>query len=193
MIRFLDIIISLASLILLSPIMLLISIWILIDTKSNPYYTQIRVGQFGKLFHIIKFRSMKPGSSKSGALTIGENDNRITRSGYFLRKFKLDEIPQLLNILVGQMSMVGPRPELPYFVKQYTEEQKKILLVKPGLTDEASLYYKNESSLLAQVSNPEQYFLEKIVPHKIELNQVFIANPSIQNYLRIILKTARLF
>jgi lipopolysaccharide/colanic/teichoic acid biosynthesis glycosyltransferase len=133
---------------------------------------------------------MRLNAQQMGGLTIGVNDKRITRSGYFLRKYKLDELPQCWNILLGDMSMVGPRPELPYFVEKFSEMQKIVLTVKPGLTDEATIFYKNESEILAKVNNPELYFLEKIVPHKIELNMIFINRQTVWNYLRIILKTA---
>lgn len=190
MLRILDIFFATVALIILSPLGMLIGIWVWIDTQNNPFFIQERVGKNGIIFNIIKFRTMRLNAQQMGGLTIGVNDKRITRSGYFLRKYKLDELPQCWNILIGDMSMVGPRPELPYFIEKYSEIQKIVLTVKPGLTDEASIFYKNESEILAEVNNPELYFLEKIVPHKIELNLIFINRQTVWNYLRIIFKTA---
>ncbi len=189
MLRILDIFFATIALIVLSPLGMLICIWVWIDTQNNPFFMQERVGKNGVLFSIIKFRTMLSDAQQMGGLTIGLDDNRITRSGYFLRKYKLDELPQCWNILLGDMSMVGPRPELPYFVKKFSDKQKLVLKVKPGLTDEATIFYKNESEILAKVKNPELYFLEKIVPHKIELNMIFINRQTVWNYLRIIFKT----
>lgn len=190
MLRILDIFFATIALIVLSPLGMLIGIWVWIDTQNNPFFIQERVGKNGIIFSIIKFRTMRLNAQQMGGLTIGVNDKRITRSGYFLRKYKLDELPQCWNILIGDMSMVGPRPELPYFVEKFSEMQKIVLTVKPGLTDEATIFYKNESEILAKVNNPELYFLEKIVPHKVELNMIFINRQTVWNYLRIILKTA---
>jgi lipopolysaccharide/colanic/teichoic acid biosynthesis glycosyltransferase len=190
MLRILDIFFATIALIVLSPLGMLIGIWVWIDTQNNPFFMQERVGKNGIIFSIIKFRTMRLNAQQMGGLTIGVDDNRITRSGYFLRKYKLDELPQCWNILIGDMSMVGPRPELPYFVEKFSELQKIVLTVKPGLTDEATIFYKNESEILAKVNNPELYFLEKIVPHKVELNMIFINRQTVWNYLRIILKTA---
>jgi lipopolysaccharide/colanic/teichoic acid biosynthesis glycosyltransferase len=190
MIRIFDILFATIALIVLSPLGVLIYIWVWIDTKNNPFFIQERVGKNGVLFSIIKFKTMLANAQQMGGLTIGIDDTRITRSGYFLRKYKIDELPQCWNILKGDMSMVGPRPELPYFVAKYSDSQKVVLTVKPGLTDEATIFYKNESEILAKVNNPELYFLEKIVPHKIELNMIFINRQTVGNYLRIIFKTA---
>ena len=190
MLRILDIFFATVALIVLSPLGMLIGIWVWIDTQNNPFFMQERVGKNGIIFSIIKFRTMRLNAQQMGGLTIGVDDNRITRSGYFLRKYKLDELPQCWNILIGDMSMVGPRPELPYFVEKFSEMQKIVLTVKPGLTDEATIFYKNESDILAKVNNPELYFSEKIVPHKIELNMIFINRQTVWNYLRIIFKTA---
>ena len=190
MLRILDIFFATIALIVLSPLGMLIGIWVWIDTQNNPFFIQERVGKNGIIFSIIKYRTMRLNAQQMGGLTIGVNDKRITRSGYFLRKYKLDELPQCWNILIGDMSMVGPRPELPYFVEKFSEMQKIVLTVKPGLTDEATIFYKNESEILGEVNNPELYFLEKIVPHKVELNMIFINRQTVWNYLRIILKTA---
>ena len=190
MLRILDIFFATIALIVLSPLGMLIGIWVWIDTQNNPFFIQERVGKNGIVFSIIKFRTMRLNAQQMGGLTIGVDDNRINRSGYFLRKYKLDELPQCWNILIGDMSMVGPRPELPCFVEKFSEMQKIVLTVKPGLTDEATIFYKNEPEILAKVNNPELYFLEKIVPHKIELNMIFINRQTVWNYLRIIFKTA---
>jgi lipopolysaccharide/colanic/teichoic acid biosynthesis glycosyltransferase len=190
MLRILDIFFATIALIVLSPLGMLIGIWVWIDTQNNPFFIQERVGKNGIVFSIIKFRTMRLNAQQMGGLTIGVDDNRINRSGYFLRKYKLDELPQCWNILIGDMSMVGPRPELPCFVEKFSEMQKIVLTVKPGLTDEATIFYKNEPEILAKVNNPELYFLEKIVPHKIELNMIFINRQTVWNYFRIIFKTA---
>jgi lipopolysaccharide/colanic/teichoic acid biosynthesis glycosyltransferase len=189
MIRGFDVLLSFLGIILLLPLGLLFAFWVVLDTLESPFFIQERVGQNGKLFKLIKLKTMCNGSDLKGDLTIGNYDSRITKSGYYLRKYKIDEWPQLWNILVGQMSLVGPRPELPYFVTMYQEVQLFILKAKPGLTDEASIYYRNESQLLAELEDPEKYFVEVIIPHKIELNLLYLNNPSIGNYFRIIFKT----
>ncbi|MDP3929414.1 MAG: sugar transferase [Bacteroidota bacterium] len=191
MIRFFDVILSIGAILVLLPLAIIICIWIVLDTHAFPFFKQTRVGLNGKEFNLLKFRSMSPNAQNHGPLTIGERDSRITKSGYYLRKYKLDEIPQFWNVLKGEMSIVGPRPELPYFVSLYSVSQREILKIKPGLTDEASIYYKNESQLLAEAINPEVYFLQNIVPHKIALNQIYLQNPSVLNYFRIIFKTIR--
>lgn len=189
MIRIADIFFALLGLIISLPIQLIVAIWVFIDLRSNPFFIQNRVGKNETTFKLIKFKSMVDGSELKGQLTIGNKDPRITSSGYYLRKYKLDELPQLWNVLMGSMSMVGPRPELPYFTSQYQESHKIVFLIKPGLTDEASIYFRNEPELLAKIDDPEKYYFEHIIPHKIQLNLIFIQNPSIVNYLRIIFKT----
>jgi lipopolysaccharide/colanic/teichoic acid biosynthesis glycosyltransferase len=189
MLRFLDVFFSLLGLLVLSPFFIFIAIWIKIDSKGAVFYTQKRVGLGGEEFNLIKFRSMRPDSDKLGLLTVGGRDPRVTKSGYFIRKYKLDELPQLINVLVGEMSLVGPRPEVKKYVDMYTVEQLKVLNVRPGITDEASIAYKNENELLAKSSNPELTYLEEIMPAKLELNKAFINSPTIINYFRIIFKT----
>jgi lipopolysaccharide/colanic/teichoic acid biosynthesis glycosyltransferase len=189
MIRIADIFFALLGLIISLPIQLVVTIWVFIDIRSNPFFIQDRVGKNGATFKLIKFKSMVNGSEMNGQLTIGNRDPRITSSGYYLRKYKLDELPQIWNVLKGEMSMVGPRPELPYFTSQYQESHKIVFSVKPGLTDEASIYFRNEPEILAKKDDPEKYYFEHIIPHKIQLNLIFIQNTSVANYLRIIFKT----
>ena len=187
--RTFDITFSIVVIVLFFPFGLLISLLIIGTSKGGVFFKQTRIGQFEKPFGLIKFRTMKPNSDKSGQLTIGMKDPRITKIGYFLRKFKLDEFPQFLNVLIGQMSIVGPRPEVKEYVDLYSEEQRKILNVKPGITDFASIEYFKENELLGKSENPKQTYIEEILPDKIELNMRYIENPTIGADLRIIWKT----
>jgi lipopolysaccharide/colanic/teichoic acid biosynthesis glycosyltransferase len=189
MIRFLDFILSVMGSIVLLPVFILISAFVLYDSRGSLIFRQIRVGKDGVDFKLFKFRTMKTGSDKKGQLTVGEKDSRITRSGYLLRKYKLDELPQLLNVLKGEMSFVGPRPEVRKYVDLYDDEQKKILSVRPGITDIASIEYRNENEMLKQYKDPEKAYIEIIMPHKILLNMQYIENYNLKNYLRIILLT----
>jgi lipopolysaccharide/colanic/teichoic acid biosynthesis glycosyltransferase len=175
--------------IVLLPVFILISAFVLYDSRGSLIFRQIRVGKDGVDFKLFKFRTMKTGSDKKGQLTVGEKDSRITRSGYLLRKYKLDELPQLLNVLKGEMSFVGPRPEVRKYVDLYDDEQKKILSVRPGITDIASIEYRNENEMLKQYKDPEKAYIEIIMPHKILLNMQYIENYNLKNYLRIILLT----
>ena len=159
------------------------------DSAGPIFYIQKRVGLNGKEFNLFKFRSMRVNADKLGLLTVGGRDSRITNSGYILRKYKLDELPQLLNVLKGEMSLVGPRPEVRKYVDLYTSDQRQVLQVRPGITDEASIKYKNENNLLAISENPERTYIEEIMPAKLELNKKFIQNPSLVNYFSIILRT----
>jgi len=188
-IRLLDILFSFVGLVLLSPLLLLIALWVKSDSRGPVFFRQIRVGRYGKDFQLFKFRSMRVDADKAGLLTVGGRDPRITGAGYFLRKYKLDELPQLLNVLFGDMSVVGPRPEVRKYVNLYTPEQRQILNVRPGITDMASIEFRNENEILAQSIDPEQTYIQDIMPQKIRLNQVFIKNPTIFNYLRIIFRT----
>ncbi len=190
MLRFLDWILSLLLLVVCTPVFLLLALWIKIDSRGAVIYRQKRVGRYGKEFSMFKFRTMYQGNDKL-LLTLGDDDRRITPVGYYLRKFKLDELPQLVNVFLGEMSIVGPRPEVKKYVDLYTDEQKTILNVRPGITDYASIAYANENELLARHPNPEQYYIDKIMPEKIKLNRVFIDQPSIGNYFKIILLTAK--
>lgn len=187
--RLFDILSSLLVLLILSPIILFFIIIIPLESKGSPFFSQERIGKNGKKFKLLKFRTMKPNSEKMGQITIGKKDPRVTKIGYFLRKSKLDEIPQLLNILRGQMSVVGPRPEVERYVLLYSDEQKKVLSVRPGLTDLASLEYINENELLAQSDNPEETYIHKIMPDKLTLNLRYIAQQSFWFDLQLIFKT----
>lgn len=189
--RLFDILVSLIFLVFLSPVFLVISLLIIFDSRGGVFYKQIRVGQFGKDFKLLKFRTMKPDSDKKGLLTIGARDNRITKIGYLLRKYKLDELPQLLNVIGGSMSLVGPRPEVKKYVDLYTEEQAKVLDVKPGITDYASIEYINENEILDKSSNPEETYIEEVMPAKLELNQIYIKNPGLNQDFKIIYLTVK--
>lgn len=189
MIRLLDMLFSFVGLVLLSPLLILIGLWVKSDSRGPVFFRQIRVGRFGKDFRLFKFRSMRVDADKAGLLTVGGRDPRITRAGYFLRKYKLDELPQLLNVLFGDMSVVGPRPEVRKYVNLYTPEQRQILDVRPGITDMASIEFRNENEILAHSIDPEQTYIQDIMPQKIRLNQVFIKDPTVFNYLRIIFRT----
>jgi lipopolysaccharide/colanic/teichoic acid biosynthesis glycosyltransferase len=186
MIRLFDLFFSLIGLLLLFPVSFLITILNSFETKGKPFFTQLRVGKDSKPFYLIKFRTMNKNSGNEIQLTIGERDKRITRFGFFLRKYKFDEIPQLLNVIKGEMSLVGPRPEVPKYVTMYTEDQKKVLTVKPGLTDYASIFFFNENEILARSVEPEKTYIEEIIPQKIELNNRFISDPSLNQYFHIL-------
>lgn len=189
MIRLFDIIFSLLGLVILSPLLIIIAIWIKIDSRGPVLYRQTRVGMNGIDFGLLKFRSMRVNADKAGLLTVGGRDSRITNAGYYLRKYKIDELPQLFNVLVGDMSLVGPRPEVRKYVDLYTESQKKILLVKPGITDMASIAYKKENELLARSPDPEKTYITEIMPEKIKLNMIYIEDPGIIHYFKIIFQT----
>ena len=189
MIRFFDFILSLVGLVVLAPIFIMLAIWIKIDSKGPVFYKQVRVGQNGIDFGLFKFRSMVVDADKKGLITVGGRDPRITRSGYFIRKYKLDELPQLINVLVGDMSLVGPRPEVRKYVNLYTDEQQKVLSVKPGITDYASIEYMDENEILGKSSDPEKTYIEEIMPEKIKYNMKYINNKSLFEYFKIILLT----
>ena len=189
MIRFFDILFSVAGLVILSPFIIIIALIIKVSSAGPVLFKQTRVGKDGKDFKVYKFRTMYTNADKKGLLTVGGRDNRITAIGYNLRKFKLDELPQLVNVLNGEMSIVGPRPEVRKYVDLYTEEQRKALKVRPGITDYASIIYRNENDLLASASDPEEYYIRELIPKKIELNFRYINNKSIKEYFVIIGKT----
>jgi len=177
------------GLIILLPVFILISICIAVDSRGGIFYLQNRVGKKGVDFRLWKFRTMKTGSHHKGLLTVGQKDSRITRVGFFLRKYKLDEFPQLFNVLKSEMSLVGPRPEVRKYVDLYSTEQMKVLSVKPGITDLASIEYANENEILGRSPHPDKTYIEEIMPAKILLNMKFIEQPTLRNYLFIILKT----
>jgi lipopolysaccharide/colanic/teichoic acid biosynthesis glycosyltransferase len=189
--RIFDIIISFFVLLFFFPFGLIISLLIIFSSKGGVFYKQKRVGKNGVSFNLLKFRSMKPDSDKLGQLTIGMKDPRITKIGLFLRKSKLDEFPQFINVLFGEMSIVGPRPEVQEYVDMYTDEQRKILDVQPGITDYASLEYFDENRLLGESENPRETYIHEIMPHKIKLNEKYLENPSLSQDLKIIFQTAK--
>lgn len=189
--RLFDIIFSSIVLIIFLPFGLLIALIILVSSKGGVFYRQERIGQYGEPFRLFKFRTMRKDADKVGRLTVGMRDPRITRIGYFLRKYKLDEFPQFINVLIGDMSVVGPRPEVREYTDLYTDEQRKILTVKPGITDYASLAYFDENRLLGESDNPRKRYIEEVMPAKIDLNQRYLNNPTITHDLKIIWKTVR--
>lgn len=189
MIRLFDILFSLLGLLLLSPLFVVLYLLIISESKGGAFYIQERIGQNGKAFGLYKFRSMRVGSDAEGLLTVGERDNRITRIGYILRKTKIDELPQLLNVLKGDMSLVGPRPEVRKYTDMYTEEQRKVLSVRPGITDYASIEYVNENELLSKADDPERMYIEIVMPNKIKLSMKYLEHYTIGEYFKIIFLT----
>lgn len=186
--RLFDLVLSICGILFLLPFFIIISVLIKLDSPGDIIFKQIRVTKDGKEFKIFKFRTMRPDTEKQGQITIGA-DNRITSIGNFLRKTKLDELPQLFNIVIGDMSFVGPRPEVPKYVRMYTEDQKEILNVRAGITDYASIYFSNESEILGEQKNPETFYIEKIMPYKIELNKKYIEESGIITDIKIIFLT----
>ena len=189
MTRFCDIVFSFIGLLLLSPLFLIVALWIVIDDPGPVFYCQQRVGRNNKDFGLLKFRSMRVGADKMSLITIGDRDPRVTRAGYYIRKFSLDELPQLWNVLIGDMSLVGPRPEVRRYVDLYTEEQCKVLSVRPGITDYASIEYIDENTLLAQAEDPDKTYIEEIIPAKIALNMRYINDRTLGQYFKIIFLT----
>ena len=187
--RLFDIIASGLGLIVLSPLFLILAVWIKLDSKGPVFYRQVRVGYKNKDFRIFKFRSMRVGADKGSLVTIGGHDPRITQSGYFIRKFKLDELPQLINVFVGDMSLVGPRPEVRHYVYFWTSEQMRILDVKPGITDPASIKFRNENELMEKTEDPEKYYIEVIMQEKIKLYMEYVEKHSFWYDIRLIFKT----
>lgn len=189
MIRVCDIVFSFFGLLFLSPLFLIIALWIIIDNPGPVFYRQQRVGKDGKDFGLLKFRSMRVGADKMSLITIGDRDPRVTRAGYYIRKYKIDELPQLWNVLTGDMSLVGPRPEVRRYVDLYTDEQRKVLSVRPGITDYASIEYIDENRLLAQSTDPDKTYIEQIMPAKIALNMRYIGHETLGEYLKILFLT----
>jgi lipopolysaccharide/colanic/teichoic acid biosynthesis glycosyltransferase len=189
MIRFLDFLFSFLGLILLSPFFLLIALFIKLSSSGPVLYKQSRIGLNGAEFDVYKFRSMRLNSDKLGLITVGGRDPRVTPVGYFLRKYKLDELPQLINVLNGDMSLVGPRPEVKKYVELYTNEQRKVLSIPPGITDWASIYYRDENVILGQSSHPERDYIEKVMPDKLNYNLIYIENYGLVQYFKIIFST----
>lgn len=187
--RIFDVVASGIGLIVISPVLVLISVLIKIDSRGPVFFKQKRVGKNNEIFEIYKFRTMVNDAEKIGRqITVG-NDNRITNIGKFIRKYKIDELPQLINVFRGEMSLVGPRPEVPRYVELYSENQKQILLVQPGITDYASIEFRNENDILGKSSNPDKEYIENIMPAKIKLNLKYINEVSLFTDIKIIIKT----
>lgn len=187
--RLFDCIISSFLLLIFLPLFVFIALLVQFSSKGGVFYTQKRVGQGGKPFGMFKFRTMYVDADKKSLLTIGDHDPRVTVVGFYLRKYKIDELPQLFNVWLGTMSLVGPRPEVSRYTDLYTDEQRQILNVKPGITDYASIEYADESELLAQAADPEKEYIEQIMPRKIALNQRYIAEQGVFVDIKIILLT----
>jgi lipopolysaccharide/colanic/teichoic acid biosynthesis glycosyltransferase len=189
--RFIDLTLSFLGLLILSPFLLFIMALIVIESKGGVFYVQERIGLHKKPFRSYKFRSMRPNADKGGLLTVGSRDHRITRIGYFIRKFKIDELPQLFNVLKGEMSLVGPRPEVSKYVALYNEHQLKVLSVKPGITDWASLKYFEESDLLAKSTDPDKTYIEEIMPAKLNINLAYVQQHNLKEDFKIIFLTLK--
>ena len=189
MIRVFDILLSFVGLVLLFPFFIFIAFIIKISSRGPVLYRQPRIGLNGSEFSLFKFRSMRLNSDNFGLLTVGVRDSRVTQVGYFLRKFKLDELPQLINVIIGDMSLVGPRPEVERYVKLYSEEQRKVLSIRPGITDWASIYYRDENVILGQSLDPEKEYIEKIMTDKLNYNLIYINKYGSWEYFKIIFKT----
>ena len=187
--RLFDVVLSLIGLIAILPILLIIAIIIKLDSKGPVLFIQGRVGKNNKDFNIYKFRTMRVESNKKGLLTLGNNDSRVTKIGYFLRRYKIDELPQLINIIKGDMSFVGPRPELRYYVNFYNADDMIIFEVRPGITGLASLKYRNEVELLKAAENPEEFFIKTIIPDKLKFNKMYIEKQNFFFDLKLILLT----
>ena len=187
--RLFDLIASGLGLIVLIPLFLIIAIWIKMDSKGAVFYRQVRVGRYNKGFRIFKFRSMRVGADKGSLVTIGGRDPRVTRSGYWIRKFKLDELPQLINVFIGDMSLVGPRPEVRHYVDYWTPEQMHVLDVRPGIPDPASIKFRNENELMEKAEDPEKYYIEVIMQEKIKLYLEYVEKHNFFYDLGLIFKT----
>ena len=189
--RLFDFLASLFGLIILSPIFLIIALLIGIGTRGGIFYKQTRVGKNNKDFKVYKFLSMSIYADKKGLLSVGKDgrDTRTTKIGLVIRRYKLDELPQLINVLKGEMSLVGPRPEVRKYVDLYTEQEKQVLEVRPGITDIASIMFRNENDLLSQSENPEEYYIKEIMPKKLKLSLKYISDRSFFSDINLIIKT----
>ncbi|MDD6581286.1 MAG: sugar transferase [Bacteroidales bacterium] len=187
--RLCDIVLSALGLIIFCPLFLVLSIWVALDSTGGVFYRQTRVGRGGRDFKLLKFRSMRIGADKKGLITIGDKDARITKSGYYIRKYKFDELPQLINVLKGDMSFVGPRPEVRKYVDLYTAEQLCVLNVRPGITDPASIQYSNENELLEKAEDPEQYYINTVMPDKLRINLEYLEKRTLWSDFKVIIKT----
>ncbi len=189
--RLFDIIASGVGLIILSPLFIVLAIWIKFDSNGPVFYRQIRVGKDNIDFKLFKFRSMRPNADKLGLITVGGRDPRVTRSGYYIRKYKLDEFPQLINVFKGDMSLVGPRPEVRKYVDMYTSEQLRVLSVRPGITSLASIRYRNENDILAASSDPERCYIEQVMPDKVAIDLEYVNRATLWNDIKLIFSTFR--
>jgi lipopolysaccharide/colanic/teichoic acid biosynthesis glycosyltransferase len=189
--RLFDIIFSFFGLVILLPLFVIVSIFILLDDGLPIFYKQTRIGKNFKPFTLLKFRSMYQNKTSDSLITIGNRDERITKSGYFIRKYKIDELPQLINVLIGNMSIVGPRPEVKKYVDLYDVQQQQILSIKPGITDYASIVYSNENELLAKSQEPEKTYIQEVMPHKLSLNLKYLNEQSFMTDIKIIFNTIK--
>lgn len=189
--RFFDLVASGLGLLVLSPLFLVLAVWIKCDSSGPVFYRQVRVGRNNRDFRLYKFRSMRVGSDKKGLITIGGHDPRVTRSGYYIRRYKLDELPQLINVFAGNMSLVGPRPEVRKYVDLYTPEQMHVLDVRPGITDLASIRYRNENELLEQADDPDRYYVDVVMQDKLRINLEYVADHSFLKDIKLIGMTFR--
>lgn len=187
--RLFDIVASGLGLVALSPLFLVLAVWIKADSRGPVFYRQTRVGRHNRDFRLFKFRSMRPDSDKLGLITVGGRDPRVTRSGYYIRKYKLDEFPQLINVFVGDMSLVGPRPEVRRYVDMYTPEQMRVLDVRPGITSLASIRYRNENDILAAASDPERAYIEQVMPDKLAIDLEYVERASLATDIVLIFRT----
>lgn len=187
--RLFDVVAALIALVVLAPLLVALAMVVALSSPGGAFFGQVRVGRYGRHFRLLKFRSMRPGSEAAGQITVGGRDPRITGIGYFLRRTKLDELPQLWNVLVGDMSVVGPRPEVPRYVALYDAEQRRVLDVRPGITSLASLEYISENELLGRSSDPERTYMEEVMPAKLALDLRYVASASLITDLRIIART----
>lgn len=187
--RTFDVVASGLGLIVLSPLFVVLAIWIKADSKGPVFYRQVRVGRHNRDFRLYKFRSMRPDSDKKGLITVGGHDPRVTRSGYYIRKYKLDELPQLINVFLGDMSLVGPRPEVRKYVDMYTPEQMRVLDVRPGITSLASIHYRNENDILAKASDPDRAYVTQVMPDKIAIDLEYVPKASLLTDIRLIFMT----
>ena len=189
--RLFDILASGVGLICLSPLFAVLAVWIKCDSRGPVFYRQVRVGKGNRDFRLFKFRSMRPDSDKLGLITVGGHDPRVTRSGYYIRKYKLDEFPQLINVFKGDMSLVGPRPEVRKYVDMYTPEQMRVLSVRPGITSLASIRYRDENEILAKADDPDRCYIEKIMPDKLAIDLEYVDKASLWNDIKLIFSTFR--
>lgn len=187
--RAFDIIASGLGLVCLSPLFAVLAVWIKCDSKGPVFYRQVRVGKDNRDFKLFKFRSMRPDSDKLGLITVGGHDPRVTRSGYYIRKYKLDEFPQLINVFLGDMSLVGPRPEVRKYVDMYSPEQMKVLSVRPGITSLASIRYRNENEILAAAEDPDKCYIEQVMPDKLAIDLEYVSNANLWNDIKLIFST----